>query len=141
MTYPEMIERLEQEKGLLENLKIQLEMELALISQGNVQALEESMMYKQKLIKDIANLREEIKEPQSKPIPEQAKKMRALQHELKVLWKKVTGLNDLSKNFVMERLSEIETKIEIFFSGLKKNSYTRDGKKSAIVSHTIKTGA
>ena len=141
MTYPEGIERLEREKELLEKLVIQLETELTFISQGDVQALEESMPLKQRLIKSIAELREGTEVPRSGLVPEHTKRMRSLQQELVVLWKKASGLNDLSKRFVSQKLSEIEAQIDIFFTGLKKDGYTRDGKKSAIPSHTIKAGA
>ena len=141
MTYPEGIEMLEQEKELLKKLIIQLETELTFISEGDVQALEESMPLKQRLIKSIAELRERTEVPSSGSVPEHTKRVRSLQHELVVLWKKAAGLNDLSKKFVSQRLSEIEAQIDIFFTGLKKDSYTRDGKKSAIPSHTIKAGA
>jgi len=141
MTYPEGIERLEREKELLEELVIQLEKELTSISQGNVQLLEESMPFKQRLIKSIAELREGTEVPCSGPVPEYTKRMRSLQQELMVLWKKATGLNDLSKKFVSQKLSEIEAQIDILFTGLKKDGYTKAGKKSAIPSHTIKAGA
>ena len=141
MTYPEGIERLEKEKELLEKLVIQLETEVTFISEGDVQALEESMPLKQRLIKSITELREGAEAPCSGSVPEHTKRMRGLQQELMVLWKKAAGLNDLSKRFVSQRLSEIEAQIDIFFTGLKKNGYTRDGRKSAIPSHTIKEGA
>jgi hypothetical protein len=138
MTYAEVIERLEREKVLIGELNAHLEQELECISRGDVQALEETMPHKQKIIKSIAeNRNDEI--PQADPEPEDVKRMRSLQQDLMKLWRKATGLNNLSRSLVTQRLSEIEDQIEIFFAGLR-NGYTRDGKKTSMGLHTIKTG-
>lgn len=141
MTYADMIQRLQKEKGLVESLNSHLEKELDLISEGDVQTLEESMPHKLKLIRGIADNRagdEEV--PEGEPLPDQAQMIRALQQELIVLWKKASGFNDISKKLVNQRLFEINDQLEIFFAGLK-DGYSRDGKRSAACYHTIKTGA
>jgi hypothetical protein len=140
MTYADVIQRLQQEKELVERLNTHLQSELDLITEGNVQTLEESMPAKQKLLKGIADNRQGDEEPQGEPWPEQAQIIRTLQQDLVGLWKKASGLNDISKNLVNQRLFEINDQLEIFFAGLK-DGYTRDGKKSAVSLHTIKTGA
>ena len=138
MTYAEVIERLEREKVLIGELNAHLEQELECISRGDVQVLEETMPHKQKIIKSIAeNRNDEI--PQADPEPEDVKRVRSLQQDLMKLWRKATGLNNLSRSLVSQRLSEIEDQIEIFFAGLR-SGYTRDGKKSSMGLHTIKTG-
>jgi hypothetical protein len=138
MTYAEVIERLEREKVLIGELNAHLEQELECISRGDVQELEETMPHKQKIIKSIAeNRNDEI--PQADPEPEEVKRVRSLQQDLMKLWRKATGLNNLSRSLVTQRLSEIEDQIEIFFAGLR-NGYTRDGKKTSMGLHTIKTG-
>jgi hypothetical protein len=140
MTYADIIQRLQQEKELVEKLNTHMQMELELISSGDVQSLEESMPAKQKLLKSIAEVREDNEVPEGEPMPEHAKTIRGLQQDLVILWKKVSGLNDLSKQLVTQRLNEIDDQLEIFFASLKEG-YSRDGKKSSIALHTIKTGA
>ncbi len=138
MTYAEVIERLEREKVLIGELNAHLEQELECISRGDVQALEETMPHKQKIIKSIAeNRNDEI--PQADPGPEEVKRVRSLQQDLMKLWRKAAGLNNLSRSLVTQRLSEIEDQIEIFFAGLR-SGYTRNGKKTSMGLHTIKTG-
>jgi hypothetical protein len=140
MTYADMIQRLQKEKELVESLNSHLEKELDLISDGDVQTLEESMPHKLKLIKGIADNRAGDDVPQGEPLPGQAQMIRTLQQELIVLWKKASGFNEISKKLVNQRLFEINDQLEIFFAGLK-DGYSRDGKRSAVCSHTIKTGA
>jgi hypothetical protein len=140
MTYMDLIQRLQQEKELVERLNAHLQRELDLITEGNVQTLEESMPAKQKLLKGIADNRQDGEEPQGEPLPEQAQRIRALRQELAGLWKKASGLNEISKNLVNQRLFEINDQLEIFFAGLK-DGYSKDGRKSTLSLHTIKTGA
>jgi hypothetical protein len=139
MTYAEVIDRLEREKVLIGELNAHLEQELECISRGDVQALEETMPHKQKIIKSIAENRNDDEMPQADPEPEDVKRMRSLQQDLIKLWRKAAGLNDLSKSLVTQRLSDIEGQIEIFFNSLK-SGYTRNGKKTSMGLHTIKTG-
>lgn len=139
MTYADIIRRLEKEKELVENLNVLLQTELDLISAGDVQKLEESMPAKQKILKGIADNRKDNDTPLGDPLPEQAQAMRTLQQELIGLWKKASGLNEISKNLVNQRLFEINEQLEIFFDGLKEG-YSRDGKRSSGSLHTIKTG-
>lgn len=140
MTYAEVIIRLEREKTLVEELNTHLEQEVRCITCGDVQALEKTMPGKQKIIRSIAENRSDDETPQSDPGPEDAGRLRSLQQDLVGLWKKATGLNDLAKSMVTQRLSEIDQQVEIFFAGMK-SGYTREGKKSPIALHTIKTGA
>lgn len=124
----------------MERLIAHLHRELDLITEGNVQTLEESMPAKQKLLMGIADNRQGDEQLQGDPRPEQAQVIRTLQQDLVGLWKKASGLNEISKKLVNQRLFEINDQLEIFFAGLK-DGYTRDGKKSAVSLHTIKTGA
>jgi hypothetical protein len=141
MTYAEMITRLEREKELIVDLNKRLEQELELIVGGDVQSLEETMPHKQKIIKNIAKNRKDNDDlPRNDPEPEDANRIRLLQQDLTGLWKKATGLNELSKSLVKQRLSDIDAQLEVFFTGMKKG-YSRDGKKSSLDTHTIKTGA
>jgi hypothetical protein len=140
MTYAEMITRLEREKELIEDLNKRLEQEVAFIVSGEVQSLEETMPHKQKIIKNIAQNRGEKDDlPRNDPEPADANRIRLLQRDLTGLWKKATGLNELSKSLVSQRLSDIDAQLEVFFTGMKKG-YSRDGKKSSLDTHTIKTG-
>jgi hypothetical protein len=140
MTYAEMITRLEREKELIEDLNKRLEQELDLISRDDIQTLEETMPLKEKIIKNIALNRGGGEKPQLAPDPEHATRIRSLQNDLSGLWKRLTGLNDLSKSLITRRLSDIDAQLEVFFTGMKKG-YTREGKKSMVNPHTIKTGA
>lgn len=140
MTHTEMITRLEREKELIEDLNRRLEQELDLISRGDVQALEDSLPAKEKIIRSIALNRGDNEKPQTEPDPEHAAKVRTLQNDLAGLWKRITGLNDISKTMITQRLSDIDAQMEIFFTGMRKG-YNRDGTKSMIDPHTIKTGA
>lgn len=140
MTYADLIQRLQKEKELVEKLNTHLKKELDLISEGDVQAIEESMPLKQKLMKNIAHNRKDNETPQGEPLPDQAHMIRTLQQELIRLWKKATGMNETSKNLVNQRLFEINDQLEVFFAGLK-DGYSRDGRKSGVSAHTIKTGA
>ncbi len=140
MTYMDVIARLEQEKELVGRLNAHLQEELDLIASDDVLALEDSMPAKQKIIRSIADIRKETRMPASEPAPEDALRMRSLQQDLVRLWKKATGLNEISKRMVTQRLTEIDDSVQTFFTGLKE-SYTRDGRKAAISLHTIKTGA
>lgn len=140
MAYAEMISKLEREKELIEDLNKRLEQEVAFIVGGDVQSLEETMPHKQKLIKNIAENRAEKEDlPRNDPEPEDADRIRLLQQDLSGLWKKTTGLNELSKSLVQQRLTDIDAQLEVFFTGMKKG-YSRDGKKSSFDTHTIKTG-
>jgi hypothetical protein len=140
MTHTDFIQRLQQEKELVERLNAHLQRELDLITEGNVQILEESMSSKQKLLKGIADNRQGDEEPMEEPWPEQEQRIRILKQDLTILWKKASGLNEISKKLVTQRLFEINDQLEIFFAGLR-DGYSRDGKKSAVSLHTIKTGA
>ena len=63
MTHTDFIQRLQLEKELVERLNAHLQRELDLITEGNVQTLEESMPSKQKLLKGIADNRQGQEEP------------------------------------------------------------------------------
>jgi hypothetical protein len=139
MTYAEMITRLELEKELVEELNRHLQQEIECISRGDVQALEGTMPLKQKIIANIASNRADREIPTVAPEPEFADRLRLLQQDLVGLWKKANGFNELSKSMVIQRLSDIDAQLEVFFAGVKKG-YTREGKKSLVDLHTIKTG-
>ncbi|HOS96420.1 MAG TPA: flagellar export chaperone FlgN [Deltaproteobacteria bacterium] len=140
MTYADIIKGLERERELVEELNAHLQKELDLIASGDVQVLEESMPAKQRIIKNIASNRKKADMPSHDPSPEDAKRMRKLQQELVRSWKKASGLNEISKQMVTQRLTDIDGAVQSFFGGLKER-YSRDGRKSAISLHTIKTGA
>jgi len=140
MTYKEKIAMMQREKELVEKLNTHLQNELDLISEGNVQSLEDSMPSKQKLLKSIIKNREDSDMPQEEPMPEHADMMKSLEQDLVVLWKKASALNDISKKFVSQRLNEIDNQLKIFFTGLK-GGYSKDGRKASVSLHTIKIGA
>jgi flagellar biosynthesis/type III secretory pathway chaperone len=139
MTYPEVIERLEREKELVQELNTHLQHEVDLISRGDVNALEESMPAKQRLIRKISEIRGESLVTDAAPEGEHAHRLGNIKQDLMVLWKKASGFNELSKQMVNQRLLEINSEVEVFFSSLK-DGYTRDGKKSGTSPHTLKKG-
>jgi Mg2+ and Co2+ transporter CorA len=140
MTYADVIERLEREKVLVRKLNAHLQRELDFIASDDVQALEDSMPAKQKIIRTVQEIRQDSQMPSGDPNTDDAERMRSLQQDLVRLWKKATGLNEISKRMVSQRLSEIDDTVQAFFIGLKE-SYTREGRKSTIPIHTIRTGA
>jgi hypothetical protein len=140
MTSSEMIERLTLEKELVAQLIRHLEKELEYITSEDIEALEESMPDKYKLLQNIASAREDLKSYREEPGPKYADQIRCLQQDLVGLWKKASGLNELSKEMVMGRLSEIGRQLESFFCSVK-GGYDRSGKKSKAFSQIVKTGA
>jgi hypothetical protein len=72
--------------------------------------------------------------------PKEARRMRKLQQELVRVLEEGLGLNEISKQMVTQRLTDIDGAVQSFFGGLKER-YSKDGRKSAISLHTIKTGA
>ncbi|MFA5652849.1 MAG: hypothetical protein WDA72_01905, partial [Desulfomonilia bacterium] len=77
---------------------------------------------------------------EGEPHPRCAERIRLLQQELVMLWKRTSGLNELSKSLVTGRLEEIGNQLEIFFSG-EKSGYNRQGKKAGGFPRAINTGA
>ncbi|HHO75144.1 MAG TPA: hypothetical protein ENN05_01800 [Deltaproteobacteria bacterium] len=140
MTNEEMKERLEKEKELVVQLNLSLEKELAYITSQDIEPLEESMPDKYKLLRAIASNRQDIDTFDPGDEKRHADEIRALQKEIAVLWKKATGLNELSKSMVTGRLAEIEKHLEVFFAG-DKAGYNRSGRKSNQKSRIVKTGA
>lgn len=140
MTSSEMIERLTLEKELVAQLIRHLEKELEYITSEDIEALEESMPGKYKLLQDIASVREDVKPFSEEPEPEDADKIRRLQQVLVGLWKNASGLNEMSKKMVVSRLSEIGRQLESFFRSAK-GGYDKSGKKSKAFSQIVKTGA
>jgi len=132
----DIIASLEDEKRLIQELIVLLEKELGYITSGDVELLEESLPDKQKILIRIADARKRIKLVEGESLGQ----ARKLKHELSGLWTKATGLNDLSKNLVVKRLGEIDKQLEPFFSKAEKG-YNRSGKKSKVLSRTIKAGA
>jgi len=133
------IERLEREKDLVTRLTELLRKELDFISSQDVESLEESMPEKHQILREIAENRQEFHTTDERPVPEFAEKIRGLQQDLVMLWRKASGYNDLSKSLVTSRLQEIGRQLEVFFSGCE-SGYDRQGKKSKGVSLTVNTG-
>lgn len=138
--YTRMIGRIEREKELVERLTELLREELEFIADQDVESLEESMPEKYRVLQDIAENRQEMGTLDCNPQPQCADRIRLLQQELVMLWKKASGLNELSKSLVTGRLDEIENQLDIFFSG-EKSGYNRQGKKSGGFPRAINTGA
>lgn len=132
-------EALEREKILLAELIEYLEQEIRYVISGDVDALEESMPHKKKILESIAaNRVEGGATPGDGSAGETATAAR-LKQELTLLWKKAGSLNESSKEMVSRRLTDIELRLEPFFAGLKKG-YDKSGKASKSVAHTIKSG-
>ncbi len=139
-SYTRMIGRIEREKELVERLTELLRAELEFITNQDVESLEESMPEKYRVLQDITENRQEISTLDGEPLPHCAERIRLLQQELVMLWKKASGLNELSKSLVTGRLEEIGNQLDIFFSG-EKSGYNRQGKKSGGFPRAINTGA
>lgn len=135
----EMIKRLETERDLVMRLTDLLREEVGFITEQNVTALEDSMPEKQLILKAIATNRQGREMIVRGPLPSGQAHVRTLQRDLVKLWKRASGLNDLSKSMVRSRLSEIERELEPFIAGVK-NSYNREGKKSGNMSRRVNTG-
>ena len=138
--YTRMIGRIEREKELVERLTELLREELEFIANQDVESLEESMSEKYRILQDITENRQETGMLDGEPLSQCADRIRLLQQDLVVLWKKASGLNELSKSLVTGRLEEIGNQLDIFFSG-EKSGYNRQGKKSGGLPRAINTGA
>jgi hypothetical protein len=134
-----MIRRLEREKELVVRLTELLKEEVEFITNQNVEALEDSMPEKQKVLREISMNRQGIDSACFDPSSALAPRMRHLKNDLIILWKKASGLNDLSKAMVTGRLAEIERELEPFLAR-SRTGYTRDGKKSGHLARTVLTG-
>lgn len=137
--YDDMIERLQKEKELVVRLTELLREEVGFITEQNAAALEDSMPEKQQILHAIASNRQGREMISRVPLTPPASQVRDLQQDLIKLWRKASGLNDLSKTMVTGRLSEIERELEPFIAGVK-NSYNREGKKSGNTSRRVNTG-
>ena len=137
--YARMIGRLEREKGLVERLTELLRKELDFISSQDVESLEGSMPEKYRILREIAENRQTADASDEQPGPEFAERIRSLQQELIVLWRKASGFNELSKSMVSARLDEIGRQLEVFFSG-EECGYDRQGKKTNGLCRTVNTG-
>ena len=138
--YTRMIDRIEREKELVERLTELLQEELEFIANQDIESLEESMPEKYRLLQDIQENRRDMDTLEGEPHPRCAERIRLLQQELVMLWKRTSGLNELSKSLVTGRLEEIGNQLEIFFSG-EKSGYNRQGKKAGGFPRAINTGA
>ncbi len=138
--YTELITRLEKEKLLVGRLTELLREELECITRQDVEALEESMPEKQKILSDIMDNRKGRELIQREPLRQSASQIRTLQQDLIKLWKTASGLNDLSKTMVTDRLAEIDRQLEPFFIG-GKAGYNRNGKKTKGLPRSVNTGA
>lgn len=133
------IGRLERERDLVKRLTELLRQELDFISNQDVESLEQSLPEKHQILRKIAQNRSGENDPAGNPLPGHAERMRILQQELVVLWRKASGLNELSKSLVTGRLEEIGRQLEVFFSG-SEDGYDRRGKKARAFSRTVNTG-
>ncbi len=138
--YRELIARLEKEKLLVGRLNELLREELECITSQNVEALEESMPEKQRILQDIMENRKGEKLIDRDPLPHSASHIRSLQQDLIKLWKAASGLNELSKTMVTDRLAEIDHQLEPFFTR-EKAGYNKKGKKNKGLSRSVNTGA
>jgi len=140
MKSSEMKKRLEKEKELLFQLIRYLDKELTYIANQEIEPLEESMPDKYKLLRAIALNREGIETFDPAQGGTHSDEIRSLQNDLAGLWKKASGLNELSKSMVKGRLAEIEQQLEPFFAR-EKDGYNSSGRRSRSMSHIVKTGA
>ena len=136
MDRPEVLDR---EKTLLLELIACLEQEIEYVISGDVDTLEESMPQKRKILEAIVDNRAVEKVMRTTGQGGDDNKVVKLRQELGLLWKRVNGLNETSKDMVNRRLSDIEHRLEPFFSRLHKG-YDKSGKASKSVAHTIKNG-
>ena len=97
------------------------------------------MPEKYRILREIAENRQTTDASDKQPGPKFAERIRILQQELIVLWRKVSGFNDLSKSMVSARLDEIGRQLEVFFSG-EECGYDRQGKKTNGLCRTVNTG-
>lgn len=137
--YTNIVKKLEKEKELVGRLTELLQQELTFITNQDAEALENSMPEKMQVLDNIKENRQGVGMIAEDPLPQSAAQIRGLQQELIVLWKKASGLNELSKSMVTSRLDEIERQLEPFFAGTK-SGYNRDGKRSKVFSRTVNTG-
>jgi hypothetical protein len=137
--YTDIVKRLEKEKELVGRLTELLREELAFITNQDAEALENSMPEKMQVLRNIKENRQGVEMIAEEPLPQSAAQIRGLQQDLIMLWKKASGLNELSKSMVTGRLAEIEQQLEPFFAGTK-SGYNRDGKRSKGFSRTVNTG-
>ncbi len=137
--HADMIRRLERERELVSRLTELLKEEVGFITNQNVEALEDSMPEKQRVLHDISANRLGIDKACFEPASDIAPQIRHIRNDLIILWKKASGLNDLSKSMVTGRLAEIERELEPFMAR-SRTGYTRDGKKSGNLSRTVLSG-
>lgn len=137
--YTEIVQRLEREKELVVRLTELLQEELTLITNQDAEALENSLPEKMQVLYNIKENRQGSGMTVEDPLPQAAARIRGLQQELILLWKKASGLNELSKSMVTDRLAEIDRQLEPFFAGTK-SGYNRDGKRSKGFPRTVNTG-
>lgn len=135
----DVVQRLEREKELVGRLTELLQEELDLITNQNVDALEESLPAKQQILMDIADNRQGLGMIGKNPPPQFEVQVRGLQEDLVRLWKKASGLNELSKTMVNDRLDEIERQLTPFFTGTKEN-YDHRGRKAKARPRILNTG-
>jgi predicted house-cleaning noncanonical NTP pyrophosphatase (MazG superfamily) len=138
-TCTDIVKRLEREKELVENLTDLLREELKFITNQDAEALENSMPEKMRILHSIKENRQGIEVKREDPLTKSGAQIRTLKHDLTILWKKASNLNDLSKSMVTDRLAEIDRQLQPFFAGTK-SGYDRDGKRSKGSSRTVNTG-
>jgi hypothetical protein len=137
--YTNVVQRLEKEKELVGRLTELLRKELEIITNQDAEALEDSMPEKIQLLRTIKENRQGVDSIERESLFPYETRIQGLKQDLVVLWKKASGLNELSKSMVTGRLAEIERQLEPFFAGTK-GGYTRDGKRSKGLYRTVNTG-
>ena len=140
MNYSEMLEHYAKEKELVAELVSQLKTELDHVIAGNVDALEASLPSKQKLIRAIADNRQDLEHIKAEPTSDEARQLRRLQQELIGLWKQATNLNEKSKELIGRRLDEISLQLQPFLSQNNDTGYNRSGKAARSHGGLVKGG-
>ncbi len=131
----EMIVKFNREKELVGQLVGHLQTEVEFVMQGDVEKLEESMPVKQHLINEIIKNRA----GSDMDVPEDVAELRALQQELVGLWKKANALNEMSKDLIQQKLSDIDLQLAPFLKNLE-NGYDKTGQKARLYKSVIKAG-
>jgi len=140
MNYNEMVERYSKEKDLVTELVKQLKVEVDFVISGDVDALEASLPSKQRLLRAIADNRQDMQLADEEPSNEAADRLRKLQQELIALWKQANSLNDKSKELIADRLDEIAMQLKPFLGTQNEAGYDRSGHAARSYGGLVKGG-
>lgn len=140
MNYSEMIERYAKEHNLVSQLIAQLRAEVDLVINGDIEALEAALPSKQKLLRAIAENRNDMQFTSDEPSNEEADRLRKLQQELITLWKQANSLNDKSKELISDRLDEIAMQLKPFLGNANGAGYDRSGHAACSYGGLVKGG-